>query len=70
MSVMLKQEGFNAGRLKVREVCMETLGIRTIYPHKNTTIPNKAHKKYPYLLHNLKITNANQVSNTDIPTYE
>lgn len=45
---------------------METLGIRTIYPHKNTTIPNKVHKKYPYLLHNLKITHANQVWSTDI----
>lgn len=45
---------------------METLGIRAIYPHKNTTIPNKAHKKYPYLLNDLKITHANQVWSTDI----
>jgi len=65
MSIMLKQEGFNAGRLKVRSL-METLGIRTIYPKKNTTIPNKAHKKYPYLLRDLKITHSNQVWSTDI----
>jgi len=65
MSIMLRQEGFNVGHLKVRSL-METLGIRTIYPHKNTTIPNKAHKKYPYLLHNMKITHANQVWSTDI----
>lgn len=65
LSVLLKQEGFDAGRLKVRS-CMETLGIRTLYPHKNTSIANKAHKKYPYLLRNIEITHSNQVWSTDI----
>lgn len=65
LSILLKQEGFKVGRLKVKGL-METLGIRTLYPHKNTTIPNKAHKKYPYLLNDLEITHSNQVWSTDI----
>ena len=45
---------------------MKKLWIKTLYPHKNTSIPNKAHKKYPYLLKDLGITQSNQVWSTDI----
>lgn len=45
---------------------MKILWIRTLYPHKNTSIPNKAHKKYPYLLKDVEITHSNQVWSTDI----
>lgn len=45
---------------------MKILWIQTLYPHKNTSIPNKAHKKYPYLLKNVEITHSNQVWSTDI----
>jgi putative transposase len=45
---------------------MKTLGIQALYPHKNTSIANKAHSKYPYLLRNMIITHANQVWSTDI----
>lgn len=45
---------------------MKILWIKVLYPHKNTSIPNKAHKKYPYLLKDLEITHSNQVWSTDI----
>jgi putative transposase len=45
---------------------MRVLGLKTLYPHKNTSIPNKKHRKYPYLLNDTKITRANQVWSTDI----
>jgi len=65
MRIFLKQEWFDIWRCRIRWL-MKILWIRTIYPHKITTIPNKAHKKYPYLLNNLEITHSNQVWSTDI----
>jgi putative transposase len=65
MSQLLKSEGYSVGRHKAIKL-MQILGIQPIYPHKNTSIPNKEHKKYSYLLRNLPITHANQVWSTDI----
>lgn len=45
---------------------MKTMWIQAIYPKKKTSIPNKEHKKYPYLLRNKKITKVNEVRSTDI----
>jgi putative transposase len=47
---------------------MRKLGIEAIYPkpHKNTSIANKQHKKYPYLLSNIEITRPDQVWCADI----
>ena len=45
---------------------MRKMGLQAIYPHPKTTLPNKAHKKYPYLLRHLKIERPNQVWATDI----
>jgi putative transposase len=65
MSVTLKQMGYNVG---VKRACslMKRMGIIAIYPKKNISSPNKAHKKYPYLLRNVPICNVNQVWSTDI----
>jgi putative transposase len=53
------------GKDKVLKL-MREMGICAIYPKKNTSIANKEHKKYPYLLKNLKITKTNQVWAADI----
>ena len=53
------------GRWMIRRA-MNTLGIQTLYPRKNTSIPNVVHKKYPYLLKWLKIERINQVWGCDI----
>lgn len=61
----LLAEGFDIGKEGVRQN-MKYLGLKAKYPHKQTTIPNKEHKKYPYLLRDLIITKPNQVWATDI----
>lgn len=45
---------------------MVEMRIGVIYPKVKTTIPNKNHKVYPYLLRNLSVTYPNQVWATDI----
>lgn len=61
----LKDEGHNIGTTAVR-THMKEMGIRAIYPMPKTSIPNKQHKKYPYLLKGLDINKPNQVWSTDI----
>ena len=60
-----KRFHIKAGRVRVRRL-MGIMGIHAIYPKKNLSISNKAHKKYPYLLRNVEITRPNQVWSTDI----
>jgi len=45
---------------------MKIMWIEAIYPKKKTSIPNKEHKIYPYLLRDIKITSVNQIRSTDI----
>lgn len=52
-------------RKRIRRL-MDIMGIEAIYPKKRTTIPNKYHKIYPYLLKNLVINKPNQVWGIDI----
>jgi len=42
------------------------MGLEAIYPKPRTSIPNKQHEVYPYLLKDVEITRANQVWSTDI----
>jgi putative transposase len=44
----------------------DTLGIQAMYSRKNTSLPNKEHRKYPYLLKGIKIDRKNQVWGCDI----
>ncbi len=61
----LQDEGHDVCRKKVRRL-MQRMGIRTLYPKKNTSQPGKGHKIYPYLLRNLKVDHPNHVWATDI----
>lgn len=45
---------------------MREMGIQAIYPKPNLSKPASDHKKYPYLLRDLKIVKPNQVWATDI----
>jgi len=45
---------------------LRLMGLYAIYPKKRTSIPNKEHKIYPYLLKGFKINKPNQVWSTDI----
>ena len=61
----LKTSGFKVGRKAIRSY-FKILRVSAIYPEIKTTMPNKAHKKYPYLLRDVVVTNKNQVWSTDI----
>jgi putative transposase len=63
----LRERGFSVGINQVSSY-MKELGLKTIYPAKKvqTTIANIQHKKYPYLLRDIDINQANQVWSTDI----
>ena len=45
---------------------MRTMGLTAIYPKRNTSKANHAHKIYPYLLKGLTIDRPNRVWSTDI----
>ena len=45
---------------------MRTMGLTAIYPKRNTSKANHAHKIYPYLLKGLTIDRPNMVWSTDI----
>jgi putative transposase len=68
----LNNQGFNIGRKLVRSA-MKYMGIEALYPKPKTTIPNKEHYKYKYLLKQFKndknqviIDTPNKVWSTDI----
>jgi putative transposase len=65
ISVVLTQKGYLVGVKKAASL-MKILGLEAIYPRKKTTIPNKAHKVYPYLLRDVPIERINHVWSTDI----
>jgi putative transposase len=45
---------------------MRTMGLVAVYPKRNLSLANQAHKIYPYLLRGLSIDRPNQVWATDI----
>ena len=61
----LQEMDIEIGKDRVQKYRNE-LNLKTIYPRKKTTIPNKQHKKYPYLLKGLEINRPNQVWAADI----
>lgn len=61
----LALEGYTVNRKRIRRL-MAILRIKVIYPGKNLSKRNQAHKVYPYLLKGLNITRPNQVWSTDI----
>jgi putative transposase len=69
---LLNRVGFKIGRKRVISA-MKYIGIVALYPMPKTTIANKEHKKYPYLLKEFKndsnqviIDTPNKVWSTDI----
>ena len=61
----LLRRGISIGRDRTLKY-MQIMGLKPFYPHKNTSTPDKQHKKYPYLLRNLPICRPNQVWAADI----
>ena len=60
-----KKVGYPVGRRRVKKL-MEIMGLETVYPKPNTSVPNKEHEVFPYLLRDINITKPNQVWAADI----
>lgn len=65
MAKYLQFMGFGIGRKEVRHY-YRIMGLEAIYPKKNLSKRNQAHKVYPYLLKDLKVEHSNQVWCADI----
>lgn len=65
ISLKLRRLGYKVGRKYARSL-MRKMGLYAIYTEPKTTIANKEHKVYPYLLRGLTIQKPNQVWCTDI----
>lgn len=66
MTVRLNRwHGYTVNHKRVARL-MRIMGLQAIYPGPRTSIPNKEHKKYPYLLRKLEVIRPNQVWATDI----
>lgn len=65
LQVMLRREGVQVGRRRIRNL-MRKLGLWAVGPKPNTSRPHPKHKVYPYLLRGLSITRPNHVWATDI----
>ncbi len=65
MTDFLCRKGHFVNEKRIRRL-MGVLGLEAIYPKKKTSIPDLAHRKYPYLLKNFVIDRPNQVWSTDI----
>jgi putative transposase len=61
----LQEIGYAVGVKRTRTL-MAQLGLEAIYPKKSLSLPNREHKKYPYLLKNMPIVRPNQVWASDI----
>lgn len=61
----LRRQGYKVNRKKVQRL-MRVMGLVSLAPKPNTSIKNKEHKIYPYLLRDLVIDHVNQVWCTDI----
>ncbi|CAA6799149.1 MAG: Mobile element protein [uncultured Sulfurovum sp.] len=68
----LQRDGYNVGKKLVKKA-MRYMGIKALYPKPKTTIGNKEHYKYPYLLKEFRndagqviIDKVNKVWSTDI----
>jgi putative transposase len=61
----LEDQGHTVNRKRVQRL-MRNMGLVALYPKRNLSLANQAHKVYPYLLRNLVIDRPNQVWATDI----
>jgi putative transposase len=65
MTEQLRLENYPVNRKRICRL-MRAMGIEAIYPRKKLSIGNPEHRKYPYLLHNVRIRGVNHVWSTDI----
>ncbi|WP_192485418.1 MULTISPECIES: IS3 family transposase, partial [Cysteiniphilum] len=65
MTKYLEDLGYHVNPKRVRRL-LRMMGIMAIYPQKNLSASHPVHKKYPYLLKDLTVDQANMVWCTDL----
>lgn len=65
MRDVLARKGYETNRKRIQRL-MDLMGLYAIYPKPRLSMSNREHKKYPYLLRDLKIVRPNHVWATDI----
>jgi len=63
--VDLRKMGFLLNHKRLQKL-LGLAGIKAVYPKKRTSLANRDHKVFPYLLRDLKIERPNQVWSVDI----
>lgn len=61
----LEADGTFVNRKRIQRL-MRVMGLEALHPKRRTSIPDKAHKIYPYLLRGLAITRPNHVWCADV----
>ena len=61
----LNRQGFGVNRKRIQRL-MRLMGLASAAPTRKLTVPNKAHKVYPYLLKNMDISRSGKVWCSDI----
>ena len=65
LAVELRKRGWDVGRKRVRRL-MGIMGIAAVAPKPRTSVPDKSHRKYPYLLRNREVSAPDEVWCADI----
>ncbi len=65
MHQYIRSQGYEVNIKRIRRL-LRLMGLEAIYPKKKTSIADKQHKIYPYLLKGLDINRPNQVWSSDI----
>lgn len=65
MTRWLDLQGYKVNEKRVRRL-MSLMGLEAVFPRRKTTIPNREHRVYPYLLRGVEVARSNQVWSADI----
>lgn len=65
MTSWLRLQGYRINEKRVRRL-MGIMGLEAVFPGKKTTLPNREHRIYPYLLRGVEVIRPNQVWSADI----
>lgn len=65
MTRWLDLQGHKVNEKRVRRL-MSLMGLEAVFPRRKTTIQNREHRVYPYLLRGVEVARPNQVWSADI----
>ena len=65
MTAHLRRQGYKINHKRIQRL-MQKMALQAVYPKPRTTIPDKEHKVYPYLLSGVQINRPNHVWAADI----